>query len=164
MERKLFALDHNFPEPLLRATAMAIPDAELVPIREIALDMAELEDWQLLLRLYRDDRRWDGLITNDKAMLSMAKELTVLRQTKLTLVIPEGEGHNPVRATGVLLCHLSHICGLTRRDRAQVWVLRVSRKDPEAPDVYLERIAAHKKTTVDALIVEHELSEHELGP
>jgi hypothetical protein len=155
MERRLFALDHNFPEPLLKAVTKAVPDAELVPIREINDTLAQMDDWELLLALHRDARPWDGLVTNDRAMLSLPKELAVLRQTKLTLVITEGEGHNPVRATGVLLCHLGHVCKLTRRDRAQVWVLRVTRKDPEPPERFLERIALLHKTTVEDMLKEH---------
>jgi len=35
VERRLFALDHNFPEPLLDALSASIPEAELVPVRRI---------------------------------------------------------------------------------------------------------------------------------
>jgi hypothetical protein len=54
-------------------------------------------------------------------MLSLAKEMTVLSQTGLTLVVAKGQGHNPIRAVG-LLCHLAHIChhtqpGTVRRSR-----------------------------------------------
>ena len=56
MPRRLFALDHNFPEPVLAALATAIPMAELVPVRKIRDGMADLADWELLLALHRDQR------------------------------------------------------------------------------------------------------------
>jgi hypothetical protein len=130
MSRRLFALDHNFPEPVLATLATAIPMAELVPVRSIGEGMSDLDDWQLLAALNRDPRPWDGLITNDEAILSLPKEMTVLSQTHLSLVVVKGEGHSPVRATGVLLCHLAHICHHTTREHAQIWRLRVAQKNP----------------------------------
>lgn len=47
MTRRLFALDHNFPQPVLAAFADALPQAELVPIRDIEPSFAELDDWEL---------------------------------------------------------------------------------------------------------------------
>ncbi|HEY2736612.1 MAG TPA: hypothetical protein VGI70_21580, partial [Polyangiales bacterium] len=89
---------------------MHFPQAELVPIRDIEHSFAEVDDWELMRELNRRARRGDGLITNDDAMLSLAKEMTVLSQTGLSLVVAKGQGHNPIRAVGVLLCHLAHIC------------------------------------------------------
>jgi len=115
--RRLFALDHNFPEPVLAAFADLLPMVELVPIRAIDAAWTELEDWELLRALHRHQQSWDGLITNDENMLSLAKEMTVLSQTRLTLVVARGEGHNPIRAVGALLCHIPHICHHTPRTK-----------------------------------------------
>ena len=95
-----FALDHNFPAPML-AGLTSLLRATLVPVSEIDPTWAELEDWQLLLALHRAEPRWDGLITNDSALLALPKEMTVLSQTSLTLVIAEGEGHNPISGPAV---------------------------------------------------------------
>jgi len=46
VKRRLFAVDHNFPEPLLRHVD-SILGAELVPIRMIDSAWAELDDWEL---------------------------------------------------------------------------------------------------------------------
>jgi hypothetical protein len=162
MSRRLFALDHNFPEPVLSTLGTAIPMAELVPIRTIREGMADLDDWELLVALHRDPRPWDGLITNDDAILSLPKEMTVLSQTALTLVVVKGEGHSPVRATGVLLCHLAHICHHTTHDRAQIWRLRVTQKSYEDAAIYLDKIAEKRKTTVQALVQEHKLAARDL--
>jgi hypothetical protein len=90
---RLFALDHNFPQPVLAALAHALPQVELVPIRDIDPMFAGLDDWELLRELHRHERPWDGMITNDDAMLSLPKEITVLSQTGLTLVVAIREFH-----------------------------------------------------------------------
>ena len=118
MTRRLFALDHNFPQPVLAAMSDALPQVELVPVRDI--------------------------------------------DPGLTLVVAKGEGHNPVRAIGTLLCHLSHICHHTTRGTAQIWKLRVAQKNAEPARDYLETIAAKSRTTIQKLVTEHKLSASEL--
>lgn len=157
MSPRLFALDHNFPQPVLAAMADALPHVELVPIRDIDPGFADLDDWELLRELHRHERGWDGMITNDDAMLSLAKEMTVLSQTGLTLVVAKGEGHNPIRAVGTLLCHLTHICHHTIPGTAQIWRLRVAQKNSESVHDYLETIAKKAKTTVAKVLADNKL-------
>lgn len=163
MQRRLFALDHNFPQPVLAALSDALPMAELVPVRDIDSTFADLDDWQLLRELLRHDRKWDGLITNDDTMLSLAKEMTVLEQTGLTLVVAKGEGHNPIRAVGVLLCHLAHICHHTTPGAGQIWRLRVAQKNADPVSNYLDEIAKKSKTTVAKLVADNRLARSELA-
>jgi hypothetical protein len=153
--RRLFALDQNFPEPIVDALKMAMDCADLVPVREINADMPKLEDWELLVRLRQHDREWDGLITCDADMLNESRTMAALHRTGLTLVIADGQGHNPVRATGLVLFHLDHVCKETVRNRPQVWILRAVQKPPESPTRYLEKIARHAKLTVDAVLERH---------
>jgi hypothetical protein len=160
--RRRFALDHNFPQPVLAALTNALPMAELVPVRDIDPMLADLDDWELLRELHRDAPAWDGLVTNDDAMLSLAKEMTVLDQTGLTLVVAKGEGHNPIRAVGVLLCHLAHICHHTTPGAAQIWRLRVAQKNAEPVRGYLEDIAKKTRTTVPKLLADNKLPLAEL--
>ena len=162
MSRRLFALDHNFPQPVLAAMADALPQVELVPIRDIDPDFADLDDWELLRELNRHERGWDGIITNDDAMLSLAKEMSVLSQTGLTLVVAKGEGHNPIRAVGTLLCHLTYICHHTIPGTPQIWRLRVAQKNFEPVVDYLEDIAKRTKTTVARVLADNKLSAAEL--
>lgn len=161
-DRRLFALDHNFPQPVLGTLADVLPHVELVPVREIDPSFADLPDWQLLRELHRDARRWDGLITNDEAMLSLPREMTVLQQTGLTLVVAKGEGHSPIRAVGVLLCHLSHVCHHTKPGVAQIWKLRVAQKNHEPVSDYLEDIAKRLGISVERVVAEHKLAAGEL--
>jgi hypothetical protein len=90
---KLFALDQNFPHPIVGALNAFLLEAELVPLRDIdPLLVADMDDWQVLLALHHHDRAWDGLITTDSGMLNLPREIAVIRQTNLTLVVAEGGG------------------------------------------------------------------------
>ena len=164
MTRRLFALDHNFPQPLLAAMADVLPQAELVPVRDIDPTFADLDDWELLRELHRHAKPWDGMITNDEALLSLPKEMTVLSQTGLTLVVVRGEGHNPIRAVGALLCHLTHICHHTIPGTPQIWRLRVTQKNAEPVHEFLETIATKTKTTVARLVAANRLAAADLLP
>jgi hypothetical protein len=157
-----FALDHNFPAPVIGAFGSLMPNVELRPVASIDEHFAKLDDWELFVALRRHELHWDGLITNDDELLALEKEMAVLSQTNLTLIIAKGEGHNPIRAVGLLLCHLNHICHQTRPDRAQVWMLRVVQKNYEEPRSYLEKIAEKKKTTVEEIMQAHRLAPNEL--
>jgi hypothetical protein len=158
VKKTRFALDQNFPAPVLGAFGVMLPNVELVPLVAIDVGLAEVDDWELFLALHRHEQHWDGLVTNDDKLLLLPKEMTVLSQTRLTLVVTVGEGHNPIRAVGLLLCHLNHICHHTRTDRAQVWKLGVTQKDYEEPRKYLERIAEKGKTSVEAIVQAHKVS------
>jgi len=163
MADRLFALDQGFPQNILDALRTSIREAELVWIGDIDPDLSTLNDWQILARLYRDSRRWDGLVTTDDSMLRLPKEMAVLHQTQLTLVISESAGHDPILATGLLLTHLPHICKETTPDRAQVWRLRANRKPAERPWVYLQAWAKQNKESVRAVYKRERLSAADLG-
>ncbi len=147
---------------MLGAFAALMPMVELVPIANIEPALADLDDWELLVAIHRHPARWDGLITNDDKLLSLPKEMTVLSQTQLTLVVVKGEGHHPIRAVGLLLCHLAHVCHQTVPSRAQVWLLRTTQKNAEEPGAFIERIAEKKGVSVEAIVQEHRLPAKEL--
>jgi hypothetical protein len=95
-------------------------------------------------------------------MLQLPKEMTVLAQTNLTLVVVKGEGDSPIRAAGALLCHLPFICRHTTQDRAQIWSLGVSQKNCEDVWGYLDAIAVKHGQTTEALFERYKLSKKEL--
>lgn len=162
--RRLFALDHNFPIPIVRALGQSVPEAELVPISEIDARLPDMnEDWRVLLALHHHPRPWDGLITTDSGMLSLARELSVLLQTSLTLVVAQGAGHDPLRATGLVLTHLPHICTHTTPDSAQIWTLSAATKGFVQPWVNLARLARHEKATPAELHERSKLSDAEFS-
>lgn len=158
-----FALDQNFPEPIVDGLAdWLAPDAELVPIRRIDARMATLDDWEVLAALHADEADWHGLITTDAKMLSLPRELAVMSQTKLTLVVAEAVGHDPIKATGLVLAHIGRICEQTRPDVAQVWRLRTSTKPADDPWDYLTRVAERRGTTAQAMFANERLSKDQL--
>jgi hypothetical protein len=123
---RLFALDHNFPDPIVAVLAEYQSDATLVRIDQIDPRMPDLDDWQLLLALHRHAVPGDGLITTDSSILNQGPELATLIQTKLTLVVAMASGHDPVKASGLLFAYLSGICTRTSPDAPQHrWRFRV---------------------------------------
>ncbi len=156
---RLFALDQNFPLPIVDSLREWLAaDAELVPIAEIHPDMATLEDWEVLLALHTDERPWDGLITTDASMLSLPRELAVLCQTKLTLVVAVAAGHDPIKATGLVFAHISNICTRTRPDAAQVWRLATTARPADDPWEYLGRAARRRGETAQQAFRRERLS------
>jgi hypothetical protein len=159
----LFALDQNFPEPIIQALNDYIPEAELVPLRSIDPLLAEIDDWQVLLALHHHEREWDGLITNDARMLNLPREMAVLRQTNLTLVVAHDAGHDPIRATGLLFTHLGYICRETTRAESQVWELQARNRPARDAWHHLQRIADHQNHDPEALWRASRLSNAELA-
>ena len=96
----LFALDHNYPAPIIEQAKPYLDGVELVFIGDIDSRLPEFEDWELLLALHHHSREWDGIISNDTSMLDQERELAVLGYTHLTLVAPVAAGHDPIRSTG----------------------------------------------------------------
>jgi hypothetical protein len=158
-----FALDQNFPEPIVDGLAdWLASEAELLPIRQIDKRMATLDDWEILQALHADEVEWDGLITTDAKMLSLPRELALLCQTKLTLVVAEAVGHDPIKATGLVLSHISRICEQTRPDKPQVWRLRTSTKPAANPWNFLTRVAERRNREAQALYSSERLSREQL--
>ena len=49
---RLFALDKNFPQPIVGVLSDFQADAQLVPLDRIDTRMSTLDDWELLLALH----------------------------------------------------------------------------------------------------------------
>jgi len=158
-----FALDQNFPTPIIDALRSFIVEAEVVSVRDIDSRLSRLDDWQLLLALHHHSDRWEGLITTDSSMVLLPRELAVLVQTKLTLVIAEESGHDPLRATGLVLAHLPAIAKRTRPDVAQIWRLRALTPPHRDPWDELARVGRHTNTSARALFAQNKLTDEELA-
>jgi hypothetical protein len=157
-----FALDQTFPEPIMRAFAEYLPEARLVPLRTIDPRLATVEDdWRILQFLSRHADEWDGQPA-DAAMLSQARELSVVMQTKPTLVVVQEAGHDSVKASGLLLAYLPMICKRTVRTSAQLWVVRAAERIDD-PWARLKRVAANQNTTADALYQASRMSPEDLA-
>lgn len=129
-DRPVFALDENFPEPvLLEIVRIHTPELHLRHVRWIDPRLLGLLDHQLILALYQ--MGVEGLVTNDDRMLSLPEVLASIEQTRLTIVTCRRTGHDPLVATGLLLAHLGRIAGRHRPDRPQVWRLTAPERAPE---------------------------------
>jgi hypothetical protein len=159
---RLFALDQNFPQPLVNAAAPFFREVELAPVWEVDPRLAELDDWELLLALHHHERPFDGLITTDDSMLNQARELEVVRQTNLTLVVVRAAGHDPIKATGLLFAHLDYVVAQTTPDRPQVWALGAQNRPAKDPYELIERVADHQNRPVADVLREARLSRAEL--
>lgn len=138
----LFALDQNFPQPIVNALGRFQPHAELVPVASVDPRMSRLDDWELLLALHHHERPWTGLITTDSSMLAQPRELATLLKTRLTLVVAMEAGHDPVRASGLVFAYLPNVVKRTDARRAQVFTLRAANKPAEDPwDNFLSPLA-----------------------
>jgi hypothetical protein len=162
---RLFALDQGFPQPIVEALADYLAsDALLVPVGAIDQRLTEMEDWELLLSLHHHAKPWDGLVSTDDNMLTQARELATLLETKLTLVVCRAVGHDPVRATGLLLTNLSSICAQTTPGTAQVWRLGGgAHRAPDNPWDYFTRAADKRNLSVGELRAEEWPSRAELN-
>jgi hypothetical protein len=160
---RLFALDHNFPDPIVAVLAAFQADATLVRIDQIDTRMADLDDWELLLALHLHADPWDGLITTDSSMLNQASELATLIQTRLTLVVALAAGHDPVKASGLLFAYLGGICRRTTLETAQVWALHAASNPHRDPWDYLKRFAEHNSRPVEEVWAEFRLTPETLA-
>lgn len=145
----LFALDHNYPAPIILQAQPYLSDVELVYIGEIDPRLPEFEDWELLLALHHHSREWDGMISNDTSMLDQERELAVLGYTHLTLVAPRAAGHDPIRSTGLVLAHIENIASSTTPRKPQVWQLAGRTGRGSHPDQFIEKLA--KKAQLDPM-------------
>jgi hypothetical protein len=157
-----FALDEDFPDTILDSLRWGVTEAELLPMRHLDKRLRGLDDWQLLLALHHMPDI-DGLITTDTGMLNLPRELAVIHQANLTVVFVERAGDDPIRAAGLLLVHLPHICKNTVRSKGQIWKLNAQNKNHENPWDELQRIAKHNKENVKQLFHRSKLSKKELG-
>ena len=158
----LFALDQNFPEPIVEALNDYVVEAELVPVRDVDPLLAEVDDWEIFVSLLQHDREWDGLITTDSGMLTQPR---TRRGESDESHADRGDdsGHDPIKATGLLFTHLGYICRQTRRDQAQVWELRARNRPAHEPWHFFTQIANHTNRTADDVWNEGRLSAADLA-
>lgn len=145
----LFALDHNYPAPIIEQAKPYLSGVELVFIKDIDTRLSEFEDWELLLALHHHPRDWDGIISNDTNMLDQERELAVLGYTHLTLVAPVAAGHDPIRSTGLVPAHIEDIAARTTPRKPQVWRLAGRTSGGQHPDQFLEKLA--RKAELDPI-------------
>jgi len=153
------ALDQNFPTPLIKAAKPWLGTIELRHTFEIDPRLSALDDWELILALHHHSDGYAGLVTADGRMLGQARELAVLQQTGLSLVVAEGSGHDPVKATGMVLTHITHIAGQIAAKKSQIWAFGSYAPRPKVPRDYLGMIASKGGTSIEQAFREARLEE-----
>lgn len=118
-------------------------EVEIQSIREFAPEPtgATVEDWQVIVGLRQ--RGAQGLLTCDDSMLSVAEVVAVIEQTTFSVVTCQEAGHDPVKATGMLLTHLPNIGAQHDDARPQVWRLRAAQQNPEKISSIKESLERH---------------------
>jgi hypothetical protein len=137
-----FVLDQNFP---WQATTLPWPRRiELVRLEDIDARLtAGVEDWEILASLAQ---RGDvaGFVTNDARMLGSLYEMIVLQHTRLVLVVTDSVGHDPLRATGLLMVHLSDLAGMSGPMTAKLYP---NGRQLRTPGQRINDIAGHRNTS-----------------
>lgn len=95
------ALDHNFPEPILRPLLKFMPEVQFHWIREIGPHFSELEDHDLVYELHRVG--FSVMVSDDYKLRRDPRVLVAVEQTRMSLLTIQGVGEDPLLATGVLL-------------------------------------------------------------
>lgn len=133
------------------------------PARRCDRLLGNADDWAILLRLFQHPDPFDGLITVDSSMTRLVRELVVLHQTNLSLVVFDGVGDDPVRASGLCLLHLPYIAQQTEPDKPQLWILRPpGRKPPIRARDRLGQLASAEGTSIEQLMRRDRLTPDEL--
>lgn len=121
--RSTFALDENFPQPILReAIRKFVLGIEIVLL--VDLDPSLLgayQDHELIANLAK--RGVEGLITCDDNMVLRPEVLNAIEQTRFSVVTCRRVGNDPVRASGLLLVHLPDVAKLHDARVPQIWRL-----------------------------------------
>lgn len=123
-----FLLDQNFPLPILVALRPYLPPhASYWTIGEKDASLAEVDDWELVIRASRLGMA--AVVTNDYNMLRQPGVLLAARWGRISIVAIESLGHDPIRATGAFLLDLTAIARrIAKSDKALVF--RVNHQSP----------------------------------
>lgn len=152
----VLVLDQDFPTNLY--DKLPWPGVTLTPLRDLHPDLtADSEDWEVLSQL-RIRGGVDGFVTCDAKMLKLEKEMCILHQSKLALVVCDDDRSDPFVSTGLLMIHLPIIVNQLRIGTPQLWVLkRPATRAPERPWDRVHQFAAAKGVAAQHLFDAHKL-------
>jgi hypothetical protein len=157
----LFLLDENFPASYIRG--LPFPGLRVRPLGDVHPDLTQNhQDWQVMQQI-RARGQAEGWITLDRRMLNLEKEMVILHQTKLSMVVFEGAGNDPFIALGLLLIHINPVAASFVPHKPQLWVLRTpGTKAPISPWERLDELARRKGVATRDLYDQNKLSRAEL--
>ncbi len=147
-QKAVLLLDQDFPDPSIPP----MPDIDIQPLRNVHPDLTRNhEDWAVMQQI-KQRGGVDGLITLDARMLNQAKEMVVLKQARLTLVVFEDTDNDPFVAAGLLMIHAPEIARRLDRRKAELWILRKPKASPQNPWDRIELLAARESLSPDRLM------------
>jgi hypothetical protein len=148
------ALDQNFPLPLVRAFEPFIPPSiKLEHLAKIDPALSRVTDDELVRELNR--RNYDGLVTTDYHMLDDPETVAAMVDTKLTVLVIEAAGHDPLKATAALFQELPGLEHRLLSNQANVILHRPRSTKPKPAWEYLKRIADKQDADVSDLWKRH---------
>lgn len=156
-------LDHNFPEPILNCLDEYLVDVRLLPLRHIDPRLPDLDnDRVLLIALYQ--LGFSSLVTTNYRMLDNPRELAAVLKTKFTVYAVIEAGHDPLKATGILLFDLPAALRKTVPKKAQIFRFRHAQPRPTDPwhDEF-KRVARNRNQGTQELYSEVRVSPEELA-
>jgi hypothetical protein len=143
------ALDHNFPEPLLRCITPWVPGVEFAWVRDIDAGLAAVDDHELIYELR--DRGFTVVVTNNWKMENDVRVLVAVEQTRSSLLTLKKAGDDAIFATGVLLRDLLPLLK-AEVPRGQVFRASPSKIVPRRARQLMGRFADAHGTDIDGLI------------
>jgi hypothetical protein len=141
-------------------------DAELIPLSDVdgGWLAGQIEDWAILVRLHQ--LGFDGLVTGDDSMIELPKELAVLTQLKMLLLVLARSNRNMVETTGLLLVHIRRVLQQRDPSRAQLFVLHPpagNRPEDDLSARFKARARHYRKKNTEAYLAELRVSDAHLG-
>jgi hypothetical protein len=137
--RPILVLDENFPEPLVAAVLqVATPSLTLQSWKSVGSQVGGLDDASLVDRLSQFG--YNALVTCDYHMLNNPEVLAAMKRTNFTVIGCKDVGHDPVRATGLLLYNLEHISRHYRSGAPQPWLLASRQSSPRDFNKYVSEL------------------------
>lgn len=149
------ALDHNFPRPIIEAVASSIPRAELRSLSQIDPRLTDADDHVVVRAVRRAG--YDLLVSCDGDYHRDPLVVSHVLQAKMTVVVVEERGHDPVTASGLLLAYLDGLFAKYAPDEAQIIRLRVGRPTVDDPWKVLDDIASRDGKKAKDLFAKHRL-------
>jgi hypothetical protein len=159
--RAALAIDQSFPTPLVNALDRFLVEVELFPLRRIDNRLNALEDRELLIALHQ--LGWKGLVTATHKMLRVPATVAALLATRMSIVVVDGVGDDPLRATGALLLALPDALRGLEAGPHQVVGVRAGRVTRMSAWELFARLAEQQRRDPAALLAELRVSDEEMA-
>jgi hypothetical protein len=155
------AIDQTFPTPLVNALDRFLAEVELVPLRRIDNRLNGLGDRELIVALHQ--LGWRGLVTANHKMLRVPATVAALLATRMGVVVVDGVGDDPLRATGALLLGLEDALRGLEAGPHQVVGVRAGRVTRMSAWELFCRLAEQQRRDPADLLAELRVSDAELA-